>query len=240
MDELREAVRARDTFLTLAAHELRTPLTSAQLKLDRLRRLVQRAPGAVERPELEASLTFVARHQRRLAALVDNVMEVAAITAGGRSLARRPVRLAHAVADVAAKLDDELRASGSTLSVEEQSEVTGCWDRARVVTIVRNLLSNAIKYGGGKPIEVTVAADAGCARLVVTDHGVGIPEAEQARIFNKFEHAIPEHHFGGFGLGLWLVRRLVEEHGGSIEVRSREGDRTTFVVHLPLAVGGQS
>jgi signal transduction histidine kinase len=74
------------------------------------------------------------------------------------------------------------------------------------------------------------------ARIAVSDHGIGIPSEEQARIFEKFERAVSERHYGGFGLGLWVVRQIVEAHGGSIHVASEAGQGSTFIVELPLSL----
>jgi signal transduction histidine kinase len=234
MLELREAVSARETFLTLAAHELRTPLTSAQLKLERLLRRMDDGSETMQKEALEPSLMFIARQQRRLAALVDNLIEVAAITSGRQTLSRSPVNLKQEVCETLAFLKEELRACGSSVSVRAAREVVGSWDRSRMRTVIRNLLGNAVKYGEGKPIEVTIASDRGRATMTVVDHGVGIGPEEQARIFNKFEHAIPEHHHEGFGLGLWIARRVLEAHGGTIRVTSRQGEGATFAIELPI------
>ncbi|HVE82707.1 MAG TPA: sensor histidine kinase, partial [Myxococcales bacterium] len=96
-----------------------------------------------------------------------------------------------------------------------------------------NLLMNAIKYGDRKPIEVTVAQDGGSALFSVRDHGLGIPDDAQERIFERFERAVPLRHFSGFGLGLWIVRQAVEAHGGRVTVWSRPGEGSEFQVQLP-------
>jgi signal transduction histidine kinase len=112
--------------------------------------------------------------------------------------------------------------------------VVGSWDRLRVETVVTNLVSNALKFGGGKPVEVSLRRAGEVARLSVTDRGIGIAPEEQGRIFEKFECAVPRRHYGGFGLGLWIVRQLVVAHGGTVRVDSQEGHGSTFTVDLPL------
>jgi signal transduction histidine kinase len=98
---------------------------------------------------------------------------------------------------------------------------------------VTNLLSNAAKYGSGRPIELSVEGDADTARLVVRDHGRGIPAADQGRIFERFERLVAGREAPGFGLGLWIVRQVVEGMRGQIRVTSTEGVGATFVVELP-------
>ncbi|MGH7439769.1 MAG: ATP-binding protein [Polyangiaceae bacterium] len=235
LGELREAVRARDTFLALAAHELRTPLTSALLKLDRMRRLAREA-GGLDPAELQSGLTLVALQQRRLAALVDNLMEVAWITSGTRPvpLVRVALDLGCEVEDALTSLRDPIEASGSSITSDLAPGVVGQWDATRIRSLLRNLLSNAVKFGRGMPVAVTVSAAGGLGRLVVEDHGAGIGSEDQERIFNKFEHVVTEHHQAGFGLGLWIARRVVDDHGGRMEVASRPGSGSTFTVELPL------
>jgi signal transduction histidine kinase len=103
----------------------------------------------------------------------------------------------------------------------------------RLEQVVLNLLSNAIKYGAGQPIAVAVQADAATVRLVVRDQGIGIAPADQARIFERFERAAPSSHYGGLGLGLYIVRQIVGAHGGTLGVESSPGAGATFSVTLP-------
>jgi signal transduction histidine kinase len=101
---------------------------------------------------------------------------------------------------------------------------------------VTNLLSNAAKYGRGAPIDVDLEGSAEVVRLTVRDHGIGIATEQQARIFERFEKAVSIRHYGGFGLGLWSARRMVEALGGAIRVESRVGEGAAFTVELPRGV----
>jgi signal transduction histidine kinase len=112
--------------------------------------------------------------------------------------------------------------------------IVGEWDRLRVDQIVTNLVVNASKYGAGKPVEVELAADPSSATLTVRDRGIGIAPADLSRIFERFERAVSDRHFGGLGLGLWIARQAAEALGGSITVESTPGAGSTFVVRLPL------
>jgi signal transduction histidine kinase len=111
--------------------------------------------------------------------------------------------------------------------------VRGTWDRLRLDQVISNLLANAIKYGGGAPIEVEVAGVEDRARLVVRDRGIGVAPEDHAKIFERFERVAPGRRFSGLGLGLWIVRKIVEASGGSIEVDSQLGKGAAFVVDLP-------
>jgi len=99
---------------------------------------------------------------------------------------------------------------------------------------VTNLLSNAVKYGNGKPIEISVETEGEMVRLFVTDHGIGIDEKTQERLFARFERAVSGLRYGGFGLGLWISRQLVDAMQGTISVDSRLGEGSTFSVTLPV------
>ena len=109
----------------------------------------------------------------------------------------------------------------------------GVWDRVRTEQVITNLLSNAFKYGAGKPVNVLVSADDGAARVRVVDRGIGIPVHKQGVIFERYERAAPKNHYGGFGLGLWITRRTLQEMGGTIRVESEEGAGALFEVELP-------
>jgi signal transduction histidine kinase len=102
--------------------------------------------------------------------------------------------------------------------------------------VLDNLLSNALKYGERQPVEIAIEGDETTVRLTVRDHGIGIPPDAQERIFQRFERLVPVRHFGGFGLGLWIVRQIIEAHGGRVEVESRPEEGSTFTVELPRVV----
>jgi signal transduction histidine kinase len=95
-------------------------------------------------------------------------------------------------------------------------------------------LSNAIKYGAGAPIRISVRGVEGWARLAVRDEGIGLAPSERGRIFERFERAVSSKHYGGLGLGLYIVRRIVDAHGGQIAVESAPGAGAQFIVELPL------
>jgi signal transduction histidine kinase len=99
--------------------------------------------------------------------------------------------------------------------------------------VITNLLHNALKYGAGKPIELSVSTDGTRARLSVRDSGIGISPEDHARIFERFERAVPGRHYSGFGIGLWICKQIVEALGGEILVMSRLGEGSTFEVSLP-------
>jgi signal transduction histidine kinase len=119
------------------------------------------------------------------------------------------------------------------LAVDMDGPIIGCWDRVRLEEVVVNLLSNAIKYGEGRPIEVAVYGEPNVARLVVRDHGRGIAPDDRQRIFERFERAAPATHYGGLGLGLYVVKLVVERLGGTVDCVSTLHEGSSFIVTLP-------
>jgi signal transduction histidine kinase len=232
--ELRQAVTARDAFLTIASHELRTPLTSLQLTIQQLERAHQRGTLATTPvASLSASVDIMARQTARLGVLVENLLDVTRITANCLTLSREPVDLAEVAAGIIDQQSVLARQASSEIVLDAQSAV-GVWDRFRIETVVSNLISNAVKFGAGHRIDVSVRSAGDVAHLTVSDKGPGISKEDQARIFGKFERAVPDRHYGGLGLGLWIARQIVEAHGGAIHVASDAGAGSTFTVELPL------
>jgi signal transduction histidine kinase len=229
-----EAVRTRDTFLSIASHELKTPLTSLSLKLQALGRALQAQPGAAFVRFEAKDLELLRRQVKRLAELVNALLDVTRIGTGRLTLDVEPVDLAELVREVAARFEHEAERAGCRLEVRDAGGLVGRWDRLRLEQVLVNLLSNALKYGAGQPVRVQVEALGERARLVVRDEGIGIDAEAQARIFEKFERAVSERHYGGLGLGLYVTRQLVEAMSGAIRVESTPGQGSTFTVELPL------
>lgn len=227
-----EAIRLRDEFLLIASHELRTPLTSLQFSIQSLAQTLSRDMD-IERARSVVALS--GRQIKRLANLVDMLLDVSRIQAGRLELNRAPVDLRELVAEIVIHLGDQLAQSGSTLAMRAEQSVIGRWDPYRLEQVVTNLLTNAIKFGERAPIEITVTAEDRVARLSVTDHGIGIPTEVQAQLFERFRRGVSSQHYGGLGLGLYIARTIVEAHGGRIRLSSEVGLGSTFCVELPLS-----
>ncbi|MBI2897289.1 MAG: GAF domain-containing protein [Deltaproteobacteria bacterium] len=235
--EAREAIQVRDEFLSIASHELKTPVTSLQLHLEGTLRRLKNGAECVDLGEKVVSKIEAANRQvHRLTKLIEELLDVSRISAGRLDLELERIDLGALVRDVVQRFEQDAQRGACSLCVDvpEAGRVIGHWDRLRLEQVTGNLLSNAIKYGRGQPVEVSLVADGAVARILVADKGIGIAADDQARIFGRFERLVSSRHFGGFGLGLWICRQIVEALGGSISVRSELGKGSTFEVSLPL------
>ncbi|MCY1033539.1 ATP-binding protein [Corallococcus sp. BB11-1] len=230
--EEQEAVRRRDDFLSIAAHELKTPLTSLQLHIQGLQAKAKGAPMAPEK--LTAKLESAYSQTQRLGKLVNDLLDISRIGQGQLHIKREDVDLVTLVRGQLERSRESLtRAECEVRFHATEPRFVGHWDALRLEQVVGNLLTNAMKYGAGKPVEVTLDGDATRVRLQVRDHGIGIAEEDRARIFERFERAVSVRHYGGFGLGLWIVREIVQALGGGIDVASTQDQGSTFTVTLP-------
>jgi signal transduction histidine kinase len=227
-----EAVRIRDDFVAVAGHELRTPLAALLMQIQS----VQRSQRAALPPYAHERLDKAVRSVLRLSELINQLLDVSRITSGRLHLEPEVFDLAEMLREVVARFREGGGSSGakSPISLRTDGNVEGLWDRVRIEQVLTNLLSNALKYGQGKPVELELAIEGGCAVVRVSDHGIGIDRAHHERIFLRFERAVAARHYGGFGLGLWITRQIVEASGGTIAVDSEPNRGSTFVVRLPL------
>ncbi len=223
-----EVTRMRDEFLAGIAHDLRTPITPILLNAE----LLVRSLGDDGRQAARAA--SIRDEAIRLKELVDDYLTVIA-SEHGREVTRERQDLGVLVRQTMVGMHDAHR-----VRLDAPAPVVGEWDAPRIRRLVENLLSNALKYSPpSAPVTVTVSADQAGACLTVTDQGVGIPPAEQARIFERFQRVSDPDRYGptGIGLGLYICRQVAEEHGGSISVSSDVNQGATFTVRLPLSAG---
>jgi signal transduction histidine kinase/CHASE3 domain sensor protein len=237
VEKLRALDQAKSDFLSTVSHELRTPLTSIVGYIELLK---DEETGPLTAPQLRM-LDVVDRNANRLRALIEDLLTLSRIESGTFGSMKRPVDLHGLVASAA----DAIRPAAEAASVALE---TRCPARPLVLEadgdqldrVLMNLLSNAVKFTpeGGK---VTVATETrnGEAVLTVSDNGIGIPPAEQEKLFQRFFRAsnATDAAIPGTGLGLTIVHTIVANHGGEMEVHSEEGRGTTFTARLPLPDG---
>jgi signal transduction histidine kinase len=233
--QAKEALQARDEFLSIASHELKTPLTSHQLQVQGLLRLAEKTKGTMDE-RLRVALQAMKQQGDRMTRLIDGLLDVSRIASGKLILNREKVDLVKLTREVIARLAPEIERCASALTLQADQPIVGEWDAFRLEQVLLNLMSNACKYGQGKPIVVTLDQEDGWARLVVQDHGIGIAPEDLKRLFEPFERAVSVREYGGLGLGLYIVRRIVEAHEGLVQVRSEHGVGSVFTIKLPLKI----
>jgi PAS domain S-box-containing protein len=230
---LGEADRRKDELLAMLAHELRNPLAPIQNAVGMLELIDAPDPAVVRSREL------IARQLEHLVRMLDDLLDVSRITRGKIELERAPLTIASLVHEAVASVEALVESNGHTLALELAPDLVVEGDATRLVQVLVNLLANAAKFtrAGGTITVRAEPVDAG-VRISVRDEGVGITETAQGRIFDLFvqEHVSLDRTRGGLGVGLTIVKRLVELHGGTVEVYSRgEGTGAEFVITLPRA-----
>ncbi|MEW5847399.1 MAG: HAMP domain-containing sensor histidine kinase [Myxococcota bacterium] len=225
--EAQEAIRFRDEFLMLASHELKTPLTTSLLLFQSLRKHDRlQCMSAANAESLERQIL-------RLNALVEQLLDVSRIRHGRFAPRRKDADLVQLTREVIWRFRFDAEQKGSSVSLSAPASVVVSADAAQIDQVLANLLSNAIKFGEGRPIQVNVDVLPERAQVRVHDSGIGIPAADQARVFQCFERAVSLKNFGGLGLGLYISKRIAEAHGGGIGVESSVESGTTFTLWLP-------
>jgi signal transduction histidine kinase len=237
--QLHEALAAREAFLASASHDLKNPIAAIQGYAQLLQFRTANLTDPTSAQQVQEVGAHIESSARRMTGLINELIDVSRLDAGEPlPLHRRPMDLLALAHDVVAEQQQstdrhEIRVEGSS------PEVWGVWDPDHLRRVIENLLSNAIKYSpDGGPIAVTVGLgdDGGraLALLSVADSGIGIPQSEQARVFEPFHRADNADRVDGTGIGLASVRDIVEQHGGQILLESEEGAGTRITILLPI------
>ena len=226
-----EAAKLKEEFLSAAAHDLRTPLTVVLGQAELVERRLARDPTAQVDP---AGISRIAREARHLRDLVSELLDAQRLEQGLTVMDMAPADLGAIVEAVRARHVEH----GVPLTLEgPDTALIASVDRPRIEQVIENLIENALKYGADdQPPEMRIWQDGTDARIAVIDHGAGVREADRERIFERFYRANHPHSITdtGMGLGLYICRRIVEEHGGRIWADATPGGGTTFTVSLPL------
>ena len=231
-EELAELDRAKTTFFSNLSHEFRTPLTLIMGPLQELQRLLADAG-----PQVREELEVIGRNGLRLGKLVNALLEFSRIEAGRMQASYEPADIAQVTAELASVFRSAIDRAGLAFEVdcpplpEPVYLDLGMWEK-----VVLNLLNNALKFTFDGSIGIAVRADGGQAVVTVADTGVGVPEQEMSRLFERFhriENARSRSNEGS-GIGLALVSELIQLHGGTITASSTEGAGTTFTIRLPF------
>ena len=234
-----EAVRLRDNFLSIAAHELRTPLNALQLQLATAVLLLDpERVAAFDAPDFARRLRRTHHLAERLGTLITRLLDVSRASTGRLVVDRNPMDLVASVKEVIAAFQP--RAKGREINFRGPLEAMGTWDKLRIEQVVDSLMDNALKYGDG-PIDVSIEAQDQVVTLDVIDHGPGIAPEDRRRIFvERFVHDKANSTGGGLGLGLYVSHKILEAHGGDIELRDSPDIGAYFHVSLPREAPNES
>jgi PAS domain S-box-containing protein len=223
--QLRDALAAKELFFSVASHELRTPITAMKLNTQLMN---------LSYPHVSAEvLSKMDRQLNKLSKLVDEMLDISRLSRGRLELNKKDTNLSHLAKDVLFGMMDQLKMASMTLSMNISENVTGHWDPDRLEQVVENLVTNAIRYARNRPLHVKVMMENDRVFLEVCDQGPGIPEEDQQRIFNRFEQLRSFGERGGMGLGLYIVKEIVNLHGGSISVSNLNTGGARFLIELP-------
>lgn len=228
-ERLRESEQHKRDLISMVSHEVRTPLAAVVGFTSLL--LEREFPPEEERRYLE----IIDQQARRLASLAGDFLDVRLLEGGALTIEKEEFDLVELAEEQASLFFPQSSSHVLELDLPE-AQVIIDGDRDRLAQVIGNLLSNAIKYSpAGTRVRVAIDTDDGHARVIVSDEGAGISESDRRRIFEKFYRGPAASGVGGTGLGLAVARELVHSHGGMIELDSRVGRGSTFVVSLPLA-----
>jgi signal transduction histidine kinase len=227
--ELAEALNVREEFLSIASHELKTPLTSLKLELQLAKRHINNL-----NPQKMAELLDSCLNQTDvLNEFITDLLDDSRIRGSQLSLSRQPIDLSATVAGVVDRLSQQLANANIQTELQLENNLIGRWDGHRIEQVIANLVSNAIKYAPHAFLRVQTKKLKDRAQIVVQDTGAGIQLDKPDQIFQRFTRGKNKNNIGGLGLGLYIVKRIVEAHNGSISVRSKPEEGAEFLIELP-------
>lgn len=230
--EARQAIRLRDEFLTMASHELRTPLTALLGMSHLLERRIEHEDNNGER--FKRGIKIIARQATRLKRLIDQMFDLSRVETDHLDLSIRQFDLSTVVERVVQESRTLLQRHTIELDYPESLLIDG--DEDRLEQVLQNLVYNAIKYSpDGGTICVSVVPREQTVEIAIADPGIGIPEAAREHVFKRFYRASnsARRNISGLGIGLYIVKEIVQRHGGTISFCSTEGQGTTFTISLP-------
>lgn len=230
------AVKARDTFLSIASHELLTPVTSIKLQFQIVERFMERSGDSpVPHDRVKKLVSLGGRGLDRMTRLVNDMLDISRIQNGRLSMEFAKADILVVIRDIVERFSEQLQHANITASISaSDEEFLLTIDRFRMEQVFSNLLTNAIRYASGSPLEILLEKNTTYVRIIFRDHGPGIAEKDQGRIFDRFERVVSASEVSGLGLGLYIVKEIIVGHGGTINVESSPGHGASFIINLPL------
>jgi signal transduction histidine kinase len=234
-EKLRNEIRARDEFLSIASHELKTPLTATLLKIQvALHNIRNTSLANFSVQNLMDMLLSSEQQTQRLAKMIGDLLNVSLMQTGRLELERENADLSIITTDVIKGLIEKARKENIDIRLTSTGAVNGKFDKMRIEQVLINLLTNAMKYGKQKPIDVKVEKTNSTGKVTITDYGIGITEKQKEKIFLLFERGVRDGQKNGLGVGLYITNQIVKAHKGKLHLESKEGKGSTFCLELPL------
>ncbi|KAF0242938.1 MAG: sensor, partial [Planctomycetota bacterium] len=223
-----ELARLKSDFVSQVSHELKTPLALVRMYAETLD-----AGKITEEGQKKEYMQVILRESERLSAMIEKILDFAKLERGEKTLERRAGDLVAAVQEAAGAF---AKSAGVAVKVEAARPVRAAFDKDGLGLALRNLLENAVKYSDGAPdITVKIGERNGTASVMVEDRGIGVPADDRERVFERFYRAgdVRAKKVKGTGLGLALVARVMEGHGGAARCEPRQGGGSRFVLEFP-------
>lgn len=228
LEALEYAIQTRDEFLSIASHELKTPLTSLSLQLQ-LVRFKGNSPESLER-----ALDLSMKQVRRIGDLIDNLLNVSLMRTGRFSYKFEDTDLSDVISSMVKRYDTEMEKANCLFYCDIQENIRGILDSLRIEQVIDNLLSNAVKYAPGSAVRVSLTKVENTAILIVEDQGPGIPEDKQQLVFERYGRVSETSSTSGLGLGLFVVKEIIESHKGTIFLTNKPAGGAKFTFNLPI------
>ena len=235
LQELKEAVKARDEFLSIASHELKTPVTSLKIQTQFQARLQKKnVPEAFSREKIEENTKKTEKLIYRIERLIDDMLDISRIRTGELTINKETANLSQIAREVIDRMQETfLNTSGEEIRFQGPEEAFGVFDPMRIEQVINNLLQNALKYGLAKKVKVHIEDKSEFLFLSVSDKGMGISKEMCGKIFERYERAVSANEVSGLGLGLYISHHIIKTHQGRIWVSSKLGEGSTFYVEIP-------
>jgi len=236
IEELKDLNKMKSEFLALASHQMRSPLSATMWSLERLKELFEKSSSVSE--ENRRLLEEALERNKRMAKLIDNLLNISRIEAGRFLQKVEAVSLddvVRGVIDILPAPEEQRSIAVRYTSPKEQFIIMA--DTEKLALAIENIIDNAIKYSPPKAtVDVAILRGAGNVAVYIKDQGMGIPKSEQEGVFGKFFRGqnAEKSQIPGSGLGLYLAKKIIDGHGGSMSFESEEGKGTTFFIQLPL------
>lgn len=233
---LRESLEIRDEFLSIASHELKTPVSILQMQLQLTARKIKPGTNAVlSADDLRKTFDTSLKQVSVLVVLINELLDVSRIRLGKMVLAYSPFNFSQVVRETVDNFMMQFSQAGCAVSLDLDETLEGQWDRIRIQEILDNIFTNILRYASGAPIRIITRRSAhNTLVLVIEDQGEGIPEHLHRTIFERFNRNEVSANPASLGLGLFIVKSLVEVHHGTVRLENSQPKGSRFTVELPF------